>query len=403
MPTVNLTAAFVRSVKPNAKRTDYFDADLPGFSLRVSEKGAKTWCVSYRFAGKWTRYTFGTYPVIGLAEAREKARDALHDAAHNINPAAKKAEDRRADTFEQLAASFIERYSKKRKRSWKEDQRIIDNKLNPRIGTVKAKEVTRAQVREIVESIAERAPYEANRVLACIRRIYNWAISEDLVETNPCDRIPAPGEERRRDRVLSEDEIKTLWKDLDNEQPQIAAVFKLRLLTAQRGGEVLSIEWKDLDLENGWWTIPAEKAKNGLSHRVPLSGQAVRIFQELRDQQDTSETRKDSKWVFPARRFAGKNDHLDTVQKAVERIRKRTGIEDFRAHDLRRTAASMMTSMGIPRLTVQKILNHVEPGVTAVYDRHSYDKEKREALEVWSKRLALIVSDLKVVEVKSEA
>jgi integrase len=397
MPTVNLTAAFVKSIKPNGKRMDYFDEGVPGFSLRVSEKGVKTWCVSYRFAGKWTRYTFSNVTGHSLKEARELAKDALRDAARGINPAAKKKEDRKADTFKDVAGDFMERYSKKKKKSWRGNQRIIDNKLNPSIGSVRAKEVTRAQVREIVETIAENAPYEANRVLACLRKIYNWAISEDLVEANPCDHVAAPGEESRRDRVLTEEEIKILWKDLSNEQLPIASTFKLRLLTAQRGGEVLSVEWKELDLDGTWWTIPAEKAKNGLAHRVPLSPPAVRIFGELRRQQDASETRNGSTWVFPARRFDGDNEHLDTVQKAVERIRKRTEIENFRAHDLRRTAASLMTGMGIPRLTVQKILNHVEPGVTAVYDLHSYDTEKREALEAWSKRLMMLVSDLQAV------
>lgn len=397
MPKVNLTAAFVKSIKPNGKRMDYFDESAPGFSLRVSEKGVKTWCVSYRFAGKWTRYTFSNVTRHSLKEARELAKDALRDAAKGINPAAKKKENRKADTFKDVAGDFMERYSKKKKKSWRGDQRIIDNKLNPRIGRVKAKELTRAQVREIVETIAENAPYEANRVLACLRKIYNWAISEDLVEANPCDHVAAPGEEIRRDRVLTEDEIRTLWKDLKNEQLPVASTFKLRLLTAQRGGEVFSVEWKELDLEGAWWTIPAEKAKNGLAHRVPLSLPAIRIFGELRRQQDESETRKGSTWVFPARRFDGDNKHLDTVQKAVERIRERTEINNFRAHDLRRTAASLMTGMGIPRLTVQKILNHVEPGVTAVYDRHSYDREKREALEAWSKRLMMLVSDLQAV------
>jgi integrase len=397
MPTVNLTAAFVKSIKPNGKRMDYFDEGVPGFSLRVTEKGAKTWCVSYRFTGKWTRYTFSNITRHSLKKARELAKDALRDAARGINPAAKKKEDRKANTFKDVAGDFMERYSKKKKKSWRGDQRIIDNKLNPKIGSVRAKELTRAQVREILETIAENAPYEANRVLACLRKIYNWAISEDLVEANPCDHVAAPGEESRRDRVLTEDEIRTLWRDLKNEQLPVASTFKLRLLTAQRGGEVFSVEWKELDLDGAWWTIPAEKAKNGLAHRVPLSPPAVRIFGDLRRQQDESETRKGSTWVFPARRFEDDNKHLDTVQKAVERIRERTKINNFRAHDLRRTAASLMTGMGIPRLTVQKILNHVEPGVTAVYDRHSYDREKREALEAWSKRLMMLVSDLQAV------
>jgi integrase len=402
MPTVNLTAAFVRSIQPNGKRMDYFDEDVPGFSLRVSEKGVKTWCVSYRFAGKWTRYTFSNVTKNSLKEARDLAKDALRDAAKGINPAGKKKEARKADTFKELADAFMERYSKKKKKSWKGDQRIIDNKLNPKIGSVRAKELSRAQIREIVETIADNAPYEANRVLACLRKIYNWAISEDLVEANPCDHVAAPGEESRRDRVLTEDEIKIFWKDLENEQLPVASTFKMRLLTAQRGGEVLSVEWKELDLEGAWWTIPAEKAKNGLAHRVPLSPPAIRIFRELRRQQDESETRKESTWVFPARRFEGDNEHLDTVQKAVERIRERTRINNFRAHDLRRTAASLMTGMGIPRLTVQKILNHAEPGVTAVYDRHSYDKEKRDAIEAWNRRLMVIISDLQDVQ-QSEA
>jgi integrase len=128
---------------------------------------------------------------------------------------------------------------------------------------------------------------------------------------------------------------------------------------------------------------------------VPLSPAVIRIFEDLREKQMRSKTRKHSLWVFPARR--GK-DHLTTVQKSVERIRDRAECKDFTAHDLRRPAASMMTGMAIPRLTVSKILNHVEPGVTAVYDRHSYDREKRGALEAWSRRLQLLVSDLHSVE-----
>jgi integrase len=402
MPKAKFNAAWIKFLKPTSNvQTDYFDKALPGFFLRVSPAGRKSFGVMYRHSGRVRRMTLGTCPPMKLKDARRDATEKLRQAARGEDPATKKAEDRQADAFKTLAADYLERYAKIKKKTWKEDDRIIKNKLLPKIGSIRAKDVTRAQVREILEEIARTAPIEANRVLACIRKIYNWAISEDLVEANPCDHISAPGEERQRDRVLTEDEIKTLWKDLDNEQLPVASTFKLRLLTAQRGGEVLSVEWKELDLDNAWWTIPAEKTKNGLAHRVPLSPPAVRIFRELRKEQDESKTRKDSSWVFPARRFEGDNDHLDTVQKAVERIRERTKIENFTAHDLRRTAASLMTGMGIPRLTVQKILNHVEPGVTAVYDRHSYDKEKREALEAWNRRLMVSLSDLQAVQ-KSE-
>ena len=143
------------------------------------------------------------------------------------------------------------------------------------------------------------------------------------------------------------------------------------------------LRWENVELEARWWTIPAERSKNGLSHRVPLAHPAVRI---LLEQQGGG---GNSPWVFPSPKIEGP---LSSTQKAVERVRRRAGIE-FRAHDLRRTAASQMTSMGIPRLVVAKILNHVETDVTAVYDRHAYDKEKREALEAWAEQLERIVAE----------
>jgi integrase len=155
------------------------------------------------------------------------------------------------------------------------------------------------------------------------------------------------------------------------------------------------MEWNDLDLDTAWWTIPAEKSKNGLAHRVPLTPLALRIISQM---QSLTAGTKTNQYVFPSPKG---NGPIENVQKAIQRIKESTGI-NFVGHDLRRTAASMMTGMSVPRLVVGKILNHVEPGVTKVYDRHSYDKEKREALESWSKRLMVIVSGLQAVQ-KTEA
>ena len=140
------------------------------------------------------------------------------------------------------------------------------------------------------------------------------------------------------------------------------------------------MRWEDIDGE--WWTIPGEVAKNGRSHRVPLSPPVLSLLEELRGIAGRS------KWVFPSPRKKGKP--ITAVQKATERIAKRSGVA-FTAHDLRRTAASHMTGMGISRLVVSRILNHVENGVTAIYDRHSYDGEKRDALERWWVRMAEIL------------
>jgi integrase len=161
----------------------------------------------------------------------------------------------------------------------------------------------------------------------------------------------------------------------------MAKSFKLRLITAQRGVEVLMMRWEEI--EGDWWTIPAEVAKNGRSHRVPLSAPALPLLEELR------EAAEESRWVFPSPK--GGDRPIGYVQKAAEKLVMDTGVE-FVPHDLRRTAASHMTSMGVPRLVVSKILNHVESGVTAIYDRHSYDAEKREALARWGERLESILS-----------
>jgi integrase len=157
------------------------------------------------------------------------------------------------------------------------------------------------------------------------------------------------------------------------------------------------MEWSEIDSD--WWTIPGSKTKNGLTHRVPLTPFALRTIEEMKSLAEGEAKNKKplARFIFPSPQD---DSPMANPQKALERIHATTGIP-FRGYDLRRTAASMMTGVGIPRLTVSKILNHVEPGVTAVYDRHSYDKEKGEALDEWSKRLMLLVSDLR--EVKAEA
>jgi len=192
--------------------------------------------------------------------------------------------------------------------------------------------------------------------------------------------LSKPGVETQRDRVLSEDEIRAVWSACDAEPGIIADAFRLMLVTAQRRGEVLSMRWQDVD--RAWWTIPAEIAKNGRSHRVPLSPQALAILERRRESAN-------GLWVFPS----PTTEHaIENPQKAAERLRERSNVPDLRLHDFRRTAASLMTGMGTSRLTVKKILNHAERDVTAIYDRHSYDPEKRSALEAWGRRLGAIVS-----------
>ena len=384
MPSIKLTQHRIKRLTHTGKWiNDYWDTELPGFGLRVHPSGRKVFCVRYAGEdGKRRRVSLGRFPILDLAEAREKAKVLVGQVAQGEDPQAERAAEKELVTFGELAEQYLRLHAKRRKRAWHEDERILQTDLLPTWQQRKATTIGRREVSELLDTIVERgAPIMANRTKALISKVYNFGISRDLVENNPCQGVPMPSISRQRDRVLSEDEIQRFWGALRVARPVTAATFKMRLLTAQRGVEVLSLRWEQI--EGRWWTIPGEVAKNGLSHRVPLSRQARELLAELRGLLD------DSPWVFASPNKGGA--HLKTVSRTAKKIAKAAGIDDFVSHDLRRTAASHMTSMGIPRLVVSKILNHAESGVTAVYDRHSYDREKREALERWGDRVEEIV------------
>ncbi len=387
MPRHRMTTRFIDSIKPpKSGRTEYWDASTPGFGLRIAPSGRKSWILMYRVRGdkRLRRATLGTYPSLTLADARENAHTDLRTAAKGRDPAAERKLDREADTFGELAERYMEKYAKKHKRSWFKDQQALDRDLLPRFRHRKAASVKRREVIALLEEIAERgAPVGSNRTLEIIRRIYNWGIEREIVDVNPCQRIKKIGVERRRERVLNDDEIRAVWKAFEKETPRMCAHFQLRLLTLQRGGEISHMRWPDLDLGSSWWTIPPEFSKNGLAHRVPLSSPAKEIVESMQSIADGSE------WVFPSPTGKGP---LRVFWRAIMQIKENSGVE-FVPHDLRRTGASRLTGdLGFSRFVVGRVLNHLETGITATYDRHAYDREKRQALDAWGRRLMEIVS-----------
>ena len=383
MPVKNLTAQWVaKAPAPPAGRVDYFDQRVTGLGLRLSPTGGKSWFVMYRVKGdpKKRRLTLDSYPALTLADARQRAQEVLLAASRGQDPGAEKQELLSAATFAAMAAEYLEKHAKRKKRSWREDARVIDRELIPEWGRRKVHDIRRSDVLSLLDAIVDRgSPIQANRTLALVRKIFNWGIGRGIVEHNPCLQIERPSSEHQRQRVLSEDDIRALWRAFDSLGSIMGSMFKLRLLTAQRGGEVQSMRWQDIDIDNASWTIPPEQSKNGLAHFVPLSESAVGLLRDLR------ELGGEGDWVFPSR--ARPQQHIDNVQKAASRVRADSGVTDFVLHDLRRTAATYMTGIGTSRLVVAKILNHVEQGVTQVYDRHSYDLEKRQALDAWATKL----------------
>jgi integrase len=382
VPRIHLTHRTLRALETEKSQETFWDDSLHGFGVRVSGTSSrKSFILRYRGRnGKRPRLTIGTYPAISLADARDTARELLVEAARGNDPADARKKHRTGDTFADLAQLYLERHAKVKKRSWREDERKLDKDLLPRWGSWKAVDVKRADVLEMLDEIVDRgAPITANRTLALVSKIYNFGMARGIIEANPAALVPPPGKEESRQRVLTEEEICVLWQAFDTESLLTAATFKLRLLTAQRGIEVLSMRWEDLD--GDWWEIPAEVAKNGLVHRIPLSPQALEVLDSIRPLSE-------GKWIFPSPTGHG---HMHYIHKAVERLRGATNI-DWNPHDLRRTAATYMTRLGAQRLTVSKILNHADESVTAVYDRNAYQPEKRQALTAWANRVEQIVT-----------
>jgi integrase len=392
MPKITLNDRAIAGLKPPKDgQVEFFDRSFPGFAVRVGATGRKTFVLFHRVNGKLQRLTVrdpqtdaSTYPTLTLAKARELARTALQTSSVGRDPHAERQEARER-TFGKLAELYVEQHAKRQKRSWRDDARMIRQELDVWDERPVAA-IRRADVRDLLEGIVQRgAPVLANRVLALVRKMLNFALDREWVEANVAAKMARPAAEQSRTRVLTADEIKQVWawlkqpapKDADENHWALAqAALKLRLITAQRGGEVIDMRWADVDLAARWWTIPAERSKNKLPHRVPLTDTAVKILEPLRLAAD------DSAHVFGGiRGTRHRRGLLDGL-----------GIADVRPHDFRRTAASMMAGGGVPRLTIAKILNHVETSITAVYDRHSYDAEKRAALTWWDARLTAIIS-----------
>lgn len=397
---MKFTDSKIKGIKTPKKR-EYIWEGGTGFGIRLEPTGTKTFVLWYRFNGKAEGITIGRYPKVSLATARTASSKIKEKIERGIDPRIDIKSERRANkeayTVKDLVEEYLEKHAKLKKRSWKEDERILNKDVVPKWGRRKAKDINRLEINLLLDSIVERgAPIQANMTLAVIRKMFNFAIGRSILAFNPCLGIPSPSKPNQRNRVLSETELKEFWFRLDNARMAKGTklILKLQLVTAQRKGEVAGAKWDDIDLKKGWWTISAEKAKNGLPHRIPLSSLALEILKNAKEYSGNSQ------WVFPS-------PHQDkpitgpAIDHAVRKNYDCFGIDHFTPHDLRRTAASLMTGTGISRLTVGKILNHAESGVTATYDRYSYNKEKKDALNKWERILKKILWDAaeKIIEI----
>ena len=411
-----LTARVVDLIKPDQhQRREISDAVLPGLYFIVQPSGAKSWAVRYRHSGVSRKFTLGPYPKITLGEARQKARIALQAVDEGRDPALERKEAKRRnanlrednrDLFKLVADEFLRRHVRPNNRpSWSaEVERLLKKELLPLWSTRQVQSIQRRDIIEMLDGIVDRGGgITANRVLAVVRRLFNWTIERGIVETSPCINLKPPLTERSRDRILTDNELCLFWHACDVIRFPFGAVGKLLLLTAQRRDEVGAMTSRELDLNERIWTIPRERSKNDEAHSIPLSKGASDIIETLPTIRTAKQYLFTTTGETPVSGWSRAKKKIDQLMLEVARdIAYQRGenpdqveIARWTFHDLRRTAASGMARLGIALPVVEKVLNHRSGsfgGIVGVYQRHDFAGEKREALKSWS-RFVLSLTD----------
>jgi len=353
---VQLTDRFCQHAKSTTAQTDYFDETVTGLALRVTAGGVKAWTLLHGVPRK--RITLGRYPALSLAAARSLAIEVKEGHA--------------AGTVAALADTYIKSVSGNR--SAREVERRLRHDALPTIGHIPLRELHRRDITRVIDAKSD-APIAARRVFEDLRAMVRWAVSRGDLDHNPLDGMTGPAISKPRDRVLSNDEIRRLWLALDNGHSSgVALVIKFCLATGQRIGEVAGMSSVEVDLGRKVWNIPAARTKNGYPHSVPLSEMALAIIK-------------------------GREGFGISRGRVLNVIRQQLQFpktQRWTAHDIRRTVLTKMAELGVAPIVLGHVANHrttTKAGVTlGVYVQHAYEKEKREALELWADRLQGIIS-----------
>jgi integrase len=390
---------------PPPKRVETPDGKVSGLYFVQQPSGATSWALRYRVASTSRKLTVGPYPALGLAQARRKAEEARGAIAKGEDPAAAKTAARAAakakkqageDLIENVVEKFIARHAEPKTRDWKETRRLLEKNAVERWKGRRLSTITLSQTHDLLDEIIDRgSPFAANRVLSQLKVMGEFAVQRGIIAVNPFAGIKAPSSEkgRARARVLDDDELRLVWRAAEALGWPFGPIVQLLLLTGARRDEVADLEWREVDLDRAVWTLPAERAKNGREHSIPLSDKAIEVLRSL-------PRIERSKFVFTT---SGQNpvSGFDYWKKALDRTmaklaeERASPIPGWVIHDLRRSVATGLQKLGVRLEVTEAVLNHVggsRGGIVGLYQKHDYATEKRQALDAWARRLDAIVS-----------
>jgi integrase len=383
-----ITKRFVESIKPDPIKTlIHWDDELKGFGLVILPSGRRTYCIQYRNNYRIKkRLKIGIHGPITTEEARNLAKIQLGQVAKGEDLAESAKKTRNLPTVKDLAQDYLERHgSKKRPKSFREDQKLLQASILPFLGTKTVSALSCRDIEDLHRHFKD-TPYQANRAVALLSKMFNLAITWGWRQDNPAKGIQKYQEEKRN-RWLNEEELQRLWAVLDRYPQHLTAyVFKLLLLTGARKSEVLQATWDQFDLDKGVWTKPSHLTKQKKMEHLPLSEKALCLLQEVRKL-----TNQSSKYVFPGRVQAQPIKEIKTFWRTVL---KTACIDNCRIHDLRHTHASHLVSSGLSLSVVGKLLGHTQASTTQRY-AHLADTPLRQAAELFSSKIG--ANDIKQV------
>src|SRR6266404_379807 len=391
MPRVKLTKTVIDALPIPSKDIVHWDTGCPGFGVKVTPKGRKIFIVLYRTAGAGSRlrkYTIGPYGRVTLNQARVTAQKVFAAKLDGRDLAAEKKDSRRrmvADRVEDLLEAFIAQHVSQN-RSAPEISRMLRREVGSAWGSRSIHEITKRDVIDVVTAIEQRgAPIAANKGLKAIKTFFRWCVGRAVLDRSPADGVPLPTKEVARDRVLSDDELARVIAAARQIGGPYGGIVELLALTGQRREEVARCTWDEIDMSRRTWKLSSARTKNAKAHEVYLSDQAMAVL---------SPAKKSGEFVF---------SHSGTVPFQEFSLAKReldqlSGVTGWRLHDLRRTCVSGMARLGIAPHVADKILNHQSgtiSGVAAVYQRHDFLLERKQALNLWGTHIERIVGRLR--------
>jgi integrase len=367
-----ITEKTVKQLRPPQEgNAIVWDREIPGFGVRITSKGVVSFVLNYRLRARERRYTIGRFPVLSPTAARNEAIKLRGNIQNGIDPLAQRADDRSSPTMVDLAHDYMERHAKpyKRPKSISSDRSMIDSLILPKLGRHKVSSVTRRDLENIHRQL-KPTPYQANRVLALLSKMFSLAQEWGWSVHNPTRGIPKY-QEQKRTRWLSPKELSRLLPVLDRYARQdVANAVRLLLLTGAREGELLSSTWDQFNLPQGFWTKPSHHTKQKRTEHTPLSAAALAILNKMA-------VAKNSTFLFPGRK---PGQHLKKLTVYWIGICKTAKIEGVRIHDLRHTFGSHLASSGTSLHIIGRLLGHTQPQTTARY-AHLADQPLKEAAD----------------------